>query len=119
MKNYRGKFRLMALALFMCIFSSLSLAQYDTEEEHGGPREEVYDETKEDAKKEIVEVRNKLSPVSLEKITTGDTFTYTYKGKTYRFSSSKAIEEFKKDPEKYLKEWEKKERFYKINIIYD
>lgn len=124
MKNYRHYLRLVILAI--CILASVDmpylLAQYETEErkqeEVTAPTEDYYKPEK-DSKEKPLEARNKLCPVDLTKITTGDKFTYTYKGKTYRFGSSESIEEFKKDPEKYLKEWEKKEQFYKINIIYD
>lgn len=102
---------LIALVFFAGVDTFMNInsapAQYETEEKG---REEA---------KVPVEVKNKLCPVTLAKITTGDKFTYTYEGKTYRFSSREAIEDFKKDPQKYLKEWEKKERLYKINILYD
>ena len=102
---------LIALVLFAGAATFMNInsapAQYEAEEngrkEDGAP----------------VEVENKLCPVTLAKIATGDKFIYTYEGKTYRFSSREAIEDFKKGPEKYLKEWEKKEKLYKINIIYD
>lgn len=98
-----------AFAFFAPLFNfannNYALAQYENkqEEQEGKP----------------LEVKNKLCPVTLEKITSGDKFTYTYEGKTYRFSSREAIEEFKKGPEKYLEIWEKKEKFYKINVLYD
>lgn len=102
---------IIAFVFHAAIFTFLNIhyvtAQYESEEK------------KQSEVKAPVEVKNKLCPVTLAKITTGDKFTYTYNGKTYRFSSSNAIEEFKKSPEKYLKEWEEKERRYKINIIYD
>lgn len=93
-------------AIFIFANSNYALAQYDTEQEEGQEGKPV-------------EVKNKLCPVTLAKITSGDKFTYTYEGKTYRFSSREAIEEFKKDPQEYLEEWEKKEKLYRINIIYD
>ena len=122
MKNYRQYFSFLVFTLFICIFSSPLPAQYETEEEKQGDARAAggdYGESKKESKGEPVEAGNKLCPVTLTKITAGDTFTYTYEGKAYRFSSSQAIEEFKKEPEKYLKEWEKKEKFYKVNIIYD
>lgn len=102
---------LIALVFIAGVFTFMNInsapAQYETEEKG-----------REDAGAPV-EVKNKLCPVTLAKITTGDKFTYTYEDKTYRFSSREAIEEFKKDPEKYLKEWGKKEKLYRINIIYD
>lgn len=102
---------LIALVFIAGVFTFMNInsatAQYETEDEKQGKVSAP------------VEVKNKLCPVTLAKITTGDKFTYTYEDKTYRFSSIEAIEEFKNDPEKYLKEWEKKEKLHRINIIYD
>ena len=67
----------------------------------------------------LIELKNRLCPVDFKKITPDVRYPYTYKDKIYFFHSPECIEEFKKDPEGYLKAWEKKERFYKINIIYD
>lgn len=116
--------RFLILAICIFVFTDMHplIAQYETkenEQEEAVVALEDYDIQKKDSKEKPVEVKNKLCPVSLTRITTGDKFTYIYKGKIYRFSSAQSIEEFKKDPEKYLKKWEKKERFYKINIIYD
>lgn len=102
---------LIALVFIAGVFTFMNInsapAQYETEDENQGEASAP------------VEVKNRLCPVTLAKIASGDKFTYTYEDKAYRFSSREAIEEFKKDPEKYLKEWEKKEKLYRINIIYD
>lgn len=124
MKNYRPYFRFLILAVYVLIFVDMRYlsAQYETDEKgQGGSRAPAqnYDKPGKDLKEQPVEVKNKLCPVRLTKITTGDKFTYVYKGKIYRFSSAGSIEEFKKDPQEYLKEWEKKERFRRINVIDD
>lgn len=50
-----------------------------------------------------VEVGNKICPVSGEEIEKmGTTAQYEYKGKIYNFCCTGCIEEFKKDPEKYI-----------------
>jgi YHS domain-containing protein len=48
------------------------------------------------------EVGNKICPVTGEKIEEQERATYEYKGKIYNFCCSGCIEEFKKDPEKYI-----------------
>jgi YHS domain-containing protein len=110
------------MILFIGVFSSVLLAQYEPEKEEyeeQDPIVEEYNASEEDSKEKPAKLKNRFCPVTLEKITTGGTYTYAYEEKAYRFSSLQAIEEFEKDPQKYLKEWEKKEKFYKINIIYD
>ena len=54
-------------------------------------------------------VGNKSCPVSGEIIDEKTKVTYEYKGKIYNFCCSVCIEDFKKDPEKYIKELEKTE----------
>lgn len=50
------------------------------------------------------EVANKgeLCPVSGEEIEQQGKYTYEYKGKVYNLCSAGCLEEFKKDPEKYI-----------------
>jgi len=47
-------------------------------------------------------VGNKICPVSGEKIDEEMKATYEYEGKIYNFCCSACIDEFKKDPEKYI-----------------
>lgn len=54
-------------------------------------------------------VGNKFCPVSGEKIDEASYVTYEYKGKVYRFCCPGCIEEFKKEPEKYIEKMEKQE----------
>ena len=56
--------------------------------------------------KEVVNVGNKICPVSGEKIDDKMKATYEYEGKIYNFCCPMCIEEFKKDPAKYIKKIE-------------
>jgi YHS domain-containing protein len=53
-------------------------------------------------------VGNKICPVTGEKVGEGGMAgaTYEYKGKIYNFCCSGCVEEFKKEPEKYIKKIE-------------
>ena len=48
------------------------------------------------------EVGNKVCPVSGLKIQAGKEIKFEYKGKIYNFFSTSGVEEFKKNPEKYI-----------------
>lgn len=52
------------------------------------------------------DVGNKICPVTGEKIDEKTKATYEYKGKIYNFCCTMCIDEFKKDPEKYIKKVE-------------
>lgn len=66
------------------------------------------------------EVNNKLCPVDFKRLYGLEKkVSYVYEGKLYYFDSDECLEKFKEDPESYLKEWEKKESFRRINIIND
>jgi YHS domain-containing protein len=52
------------------------------------------------------DVGNKFCPVSGEEIEESSKATYEYNGKIYNFCCASCIEEFKKDPEKYIKKIE-------------
>ena len=55
---------------------------------------------------EAVNAGNKICPVSQEKIDEQTKATYEYKGKVYNFCCVACIEEFKKDPQKYIQKVE-------------
>ncbi|MCL4491344.1 MAG: YHS domain-containing protein [Nitrospirae bacterium] len=57
--------------------------------------------------KRVEEVGNKVCPVSGETIDEKAKETYEYKGKIYNFCCPMCIEEFKKDPGKYIEKMEK------------
>lgn len=52
---------------------------------------------------------DKICPVSGEKIEENTKLQYEYKGKTYDFCCPGCLEEFKKNPEKYIRKMEKEE----------
>ena len=49
------------------------------------------------------DVGNKICPVTGEKIDENTKVTYEYKGKIYNLCCSGCIEEFKNNPDKYIK----------------
>ena len=58
---------------------------------------------------EVLDVGNKICPVSGEKIgTMGEGVAYEYEGKVYHFCCPMCIKDFKKDPQKYIKILEEK-----------
>ena len=57
--------------------------------------------------KEKENVGNEFCPVSGEKIDEKTKVTYEYNGKIYSFCCQDCVEEFKKDPEKYIEKLEK------------
>ncbi len=60
---------------------------------------------------EAVAVKSDIvCPVSGEPVSKDTNITYTYNGKVYRFCCPGCIEAFKKDPEKYIKNMEERER---------
>lgn len=124
MINFRPFLILPVIIMLMSFFCINHLpAEYETKKQPSQDSESYAkdaDEKDGAAKKEVpAELKNNLCPVDFKKITPDARYPYTYKDKIYFFHSTECIEEFKKDPEGYLKAWEKKERFYKINIIYD
>lgn len=52
--------------------------------------------------KDAVNVGNKICPVSGEKIVEKDKAAYEYEGKIYNFCCPMCLDEFKKDPQKYI-----------------
>jgi len=54
------------------------------------------------------ELGNKICPVTGEKINELTKATYEYEGKIYNFCCAMCIDDFKKDPQKYIKEIEAK-----------
>jgi len=64
---------------------------------------------------ESTNVGNRICPVSGEKINEDTKATYEYEGKTYNFCCPMCIEEFKKDPGKYIKNIQKENTEAKTN----
>ena len=107
------RFLILAIAIFV-LGLQYSYGQYQNEKKQDN-----------NSQKEPIKANNEICPVDFKRLyalghnPSAKLFPYTYKGKTYDFDSAACIEEFKKDPEKYLKEWQKKERFRRINLIND
>lgn len=98
-------------ALIIAVFclSPLSAQEYKSDDK----KEKRSEEKAED-------VHNKLCPVDFKRLYGLEKkVSYVYEGKLYYFDSDECLEKFKEDPESYLKEWEKKESFRRINIIND
>ena len=88
------------LALLMVGFLSLGAGRFVFAEETP-----VDTKTTAEAVKPV-DVGNKICPVSGDKIDPAAKATYEYQGKIYNFCCSMCIEDFKKDPEKYIKKVE-------------
>lgn len=81
---------------------SKQMAQADYEHEHGTT--EVVKEA--GFLEKVVNVGNKICPVSGEKIDEKLKATYEYDGKLYNFCCVSCVDDFKKDPQKYIKKVE-------------
>ncbi|MDP3041530.1 MAG: YHS domain-containing protein [Candidatus Omnitrophota bacterium] len=77
------------------------MAQAHTEHEPG-----ITEAGKAAVSKEAVNAGNKICPVSGEKIDEKIKVIYEYSGKVYNLCCASCIEEFKKDPQKYIKKVE-------------
>lgn len=96
----RKIFMLLIAFAFIAGISRLTYAQT-----HSGHNQESVSVA---ASKEVVNVGNKICPVSGEKVGEGgmEPATYEYKGKIYNFCCPDCVEKFKKEPEKYIKKIE-------------
>lgn len=83
---------------------SQQLAQAHSEHEHG------ITEAEETVSEKAVNVGNKICPVSGEKIDEKTKATYEYEGKIYNFCCAMCIDDFKKDPQKYIKKIEEEQQ---------
>ncbi len=104
--------RIKAALIFIITFiwlSSLSAQESKSNDKHQkGPQENTE------------ELNNKLCPVDFKRLYGLEhKASYAYEGKLYYFDSDECVEKFKEDPQGYLKEWQKKESFRRINIIND
>jgi YHS domain-containing protein len=81
---------------------SQELAQAESAEKMHMEQETVT----EAAPQAAVDAGNKICPVSQEKIDENLKATYEYEGKIYNFCCAACIEEFKKDPQEYIKKVE-------------
>lgn len=111
---FNKTFRILILLVFALGTSSLSfgmscgggkeghsshqkIAQLDSGHKHDSESSAI-----ETTLEEAVDVGNEICPVSGEKIDQKMKATYEYEGKIYNFCCQMCIDEFKKDPQKYI-----------------
>lgn len=92
------------LAIFILGISQLSFAMSCGSQEHKGYQQLAQSSAGDTAKTEAVNVGNKICPVMGGEI--DPKITYEHKGKIYNFCCPECIDEFKKNPEKYIKKVE-------------
>jgi Cu+-exporting ATPase len=94
------KMGILIMGLVFCI--AMTAAAYAAPASNGMP---MMNETHQGDAKD-----SDVCPVSGEPVSKDSNITYTYKGKVYRFCCPACIEAFKKDPEKYIKQMEEREK---------
>jgi YHS domain-containing protein len=95
-------FMLVVVSLFTLSLNIYSFAQM----EYMGNISSEHKHNTEIQEEKPIEVGNKICPVSGEKIEEKLKATYEYEGKIYNFCCASCIEEFKKDPQKYIQKVE-------------
>ncbi|MEW6171192.1 MAG: YHS domain-containing protein [Candidatus Omnitrophota bacterium] len=76
----------------------------------GGHMAEAQSTQESTTNQKAINVGNKICPVSGEKIEEKTKATYEYQGKVYNFCCPMCIEEFKKDPQKYIEKIEQQKQ---------
>lgn len=95
------------ISLFILSFAVSSFAQMKCMgDSSGGHKHNSQDTTTQTSRKKTIEIGNKICPVLNEKIDKKTKVTYEYEGKIYNLCCSACIDEFKKDPQKYIKKVE-------------
>ena len=97
----RKVFITLSAIVFLSGITKLSFAQAHTEHESG-----ITEAGKVAVSEEAVNVGNTICPVSGEKIDDKMKTTYEYEGKIYNFCCASCVDDFKKDPQKYIKKVE-------------
>src|SRR3989338_10148461 len=103
---FKKIFYIFVAGMFVFGISTLSFAMMCGGSEHSKHQQTAQNEAVSTTAKEVVSVGNKICPVSGEKIDEKMKETYEYNGKTYNFCCPMFIEDFKKDPEKYIQKVE-------------
>ena len=93
----------LGIILISALFAAGGVLAVDNINMSGGERKQTAAEGKHT---EAVTVGNKICPVMGEKIDEKTKVTYEYKGKIYNLCCAACLDEFKKNPEKYLKKIE-------------
>ena len=106
----KKKLILAGIVLFMFGLTTSSFAQMKCAgHPSGGHKHNSSVSTTQTSQEKAVAVGNKVCPVLNEKIDERNKATYEYKGKIYNFCCTSCIDEFKKDPELYIKKIEREE----------
>jgi len=84
---------ILGLAVFSSVAFAMSCGADMSHEGHGKAPQE---------KSAAVDAGNKICPVTGEEIDEAAKATYEYEGKTYNFCCAGCIDEFKKEPQKYI-----------------
>ena len=106
----KKKLILVGIVLFMSGLTTFSFAQMKCAgHPSGGHKHNSSVSTTQTSQEKAVAVGNKVCPVLNEKIDEKLKATYEYKGKIYNFCCTSCIDEFKKDPELYIKKIEREE----------
>lgn len=90
---------LMAVVSLFLMKGAISYGQEDVTAQASAPAESA-----------AVNVGNKICPVSGDKINEETKATYEYEGKIYNFCCPACIDEFKKEPQKYIKKIEEEKQ---------
>jgi YHS domain-containing protein len=114
---YKKMLVFLITGLFILALAELSFAQgcgmhgsqqQMAQAEHSGHTQVETGTTQ--AVSKAVDAGNKICPVSGEKIEEKTKATYEYEGKVYNFCCPACIDEFKKDPQKYIKKIEEEKK---------
>ncbi len=100
----KKKLILAGIVLFMFGLTTSSFAQMKCAGHPSGRHKHNSSvSTTQTSQEKAVVVDNKVCPVLNEKIDERNKVTYEYEGKIYNFCCASCIDEFKKDPDKYIK----------------
>lgn len=110
----KNLFMMLIVGIFVIVSGKLSFAmmcgghsqhQQTAQAESGEHKHEEHEAIMETTK-EVVDVGNKICPVSNEKIKEGEKYQVEHEGKIYNLCCKMCMKDFKKDPDKYIKKVE-------------
>ena len=111
----KKKLILAGIVLFMFGLTTSSFAQMKCAgHPSSGHKHKPTDATTQVLPIKSIDVGNKICPVLNEKIDEKSKATYEYGGKIYNFCCASCIDEFKKDPGKYIKKIEEEMQKEKV-----
>ncbi len=93
---------ILGLAVFTLVGSGLAFAMSCHDMSGGEDGHSQAQSADTAVKSEVIDVGNKICPVTGEKIDEAAKTTYEYEGKIYNFCCAGCIDEFKKEPQKYI-----------------